>query len=93
MKILSGWKEMANDLHQGVRTVQRWESMGLPIHRVREPSLATSSGTRGFLILVPVIFIRMEVSERSPPRLLCHELACRSSHKVAKLEVNTSVAA
>ena|SRR5690348_3064282 len=35
MKILSGWKEIANHLHQGVRTVQRWELIGLPIHRVR----------------------------------------------------------
>jgi len=35
MKILSGWKEIANHLHQGVRTVQRWEFLGLPIHRVR----------------------------------------------------------
>ena len=34
MKVLSGWKEIANHLHQGVRTVQRWELSGLPIHRV-----------------------------------------------------------
>lgn len=35
MKILTGWKEIARHLHQGVRTVQRWELIGLPIHRVR----------------------------------------------------------
>ena len=34
MRVLSGWKEIANHLHQGVRTVQRWELFGLPIHRV-----------------------------------------------------------
>ena len=34
MKVLSGWKEIANHLHQGVRTLQRWELCGLPIHRV-----------------------------------------------------------
>lgn len=31
--ILNGWKEIANHLGRGVRTVQRWESLGLPIRR------------------------------------------------------------
>jgi hypothetical protein len=31
--ILSGWKEIAQYLHCGVRTVQRWEGDGLPVHR------------------------------------------------------------
>jgi len=31
--ILSGWKEIAQYLHCGVRTVQRWEGEGLPVHR------------------------------------------------------------
>jgi cell division protein FtsB len=31
--ILSGWKEIANYLHRGVRTVQRWEKFGLPVRR------------------------------------------------------------
>jgi hypothetical protein len=31
--ILSGWKEIASYLHCGVRTVQRWETSGLPVHR------------------------------------------------------------
>ena len=31
--VLSGWKEIAGYLHCGVRTVQRWEDEGLPIHR------------------------------------------------------------
>src|ERR1700756_3958596 len=46
MNILNGWKEIATHLHQGVRTVQRWELMGLPIHRVgatsRSPVIAFS---------------------------------------------------
>ena len=33
--ILNGWKEIANHLGRGVRTVQRWESLGLPIRRPR----------------------------------------------------------
>jgi hypothetical protein len=34
MQILSGWKEIAAHMHQGVRTVQRWELIGLPVHRI-----------------------------------------------------------
>ena len=33
-KTLQGWKEIANYLRMGVRTAQRWEHLGLPIHRV-----------------------------------------------------------
>ena len=31
--ILNGWKEIANYVSRGVRTVQRWERFGLPVHR------------------------------------------------------------
>jgi hypothetical protein len=33
LRALNGWKEIADFLGRGVRTVQRWESQGLPIHR------------------------------------------------------------
>jgi CheY-like chemotaxis protein len=33
--ILNGWKEIANYLKSGVRTVQRWECDGMPTHRPR----------------------------------------------------------
>jgi hypothetical protein len=34
VEILNSWKEIANYLGRGVRTVQRWESdLGLPVHR------------------------------------------------------------
>jgi hypothetical protein len=36
MKVLSGWKEIANHMRQGERTVKRWEQFGLPVHRVGE---------------------------------------------------------
>ena len=43
-QLLSGWKEIANYMHQGVRTVQRWEAIGLPVRRVtkskRSPVIA-----------------------------------------------------
>jgi hypothetical protein len=32
-RILTGWKQIANHLCCGVRTVQRWEMAGLPVHR------------------------------------------------------------
>lgn len=31
--ILNGWKEIATHLGRGVRTVQRWEPLGLPVRR------------------------------------------------------------
>jgi hypothetical protein len=31
--VLSSWKEIAQYLGKGVRTVQRWEHSGLPVHR------------------------------------------------------------
>jgi len=41
--ILTGWKEIANYLRSGVRTVQRWERDGLPVVR-------PSPGTRAHVI-------------------------------------------
>lgn len=35
MTILNGWKEISKYLGRGVRTVQRWEQLGLPVHRPR----------------------------------------------------------
>ena len=32
-QILAGWKQIAHYLNCGVRTVQRWEEIGCPIHR------------------------------------------------------------
>jgi len=36
MELLSGWKEIAEHLHLGVRTAQRWERLGLPVRRVSD---------------------------------------------------------
>lgn len=33
-KVLTGWKEISTYLRSGVRTVQRWETIGLPVRRV-----------------------------------------------------------
>ena len=41
LQILTGWKEIANYLRRGVRTVQRYErELALPIHRPAGKSLA-----------------------------------------------------
>jgi len=36
MELLSGWKEIAERLHLGIRTAQRWERLGLPVRRVSD---------------------------------------------------------
>src|SRR5438270_10628864 len=42
--LLNSWKEIATYLARGVRTVQRWEKLGLPVRRIgygrRAPVLA-----------------------------------------------------
>ena len=44
--VLNGWKEIASHLQRGVRTVQRWEHLGMPVIRVtktqRSPVIAHS---------------------------------------------------
>jgi phage terminase Nu1 subunit (DNA packaging protein) len=35
-KILNSWKEIARYLDRGVRTVQRWEDLGLPVRRLNQ---------------------------------------------------------
>lgn len=52
--ILNGWKEIANHMGRGVRTVQRWEALGLPIHRpnsrLRSAVVTTSDEVDRWLI-------------------------------------------
>jgi phage terminase Nu1 subunit (DNA packaging protein) len=44
--LLTGWKEIANYMQRGVRTVQRWERLGLPVRHLnksgRSPLIAFS---------------------------------------------------
>jgi hypothetical protein len=45
--LLNSWKEIAAYLDRGVRTVQRWEKLGLPVRRLssgpRAPVVATTA--------------------------------------------------
>jgi hypothetical protein len=50
LEILSGWKEIANHLGKGVRTVQRYErELGLPIRRPAGKSRGSVVATAGEL--------------------------------------------
>jgi len=50
LEILSGWKEIANYLRKGVRTVQRYErEQGLPIHRPNGKSTGSVIATKAEL--------------------------------------------
>jgi hypothetical protein len=62
--ILNGWKEIADYLHCGVRTVQRWEETGLPIRREN-----TKGGRKGVIALrgeIDAWLRRVPLHERMP---------------------------
>ena len=65
MRKLSGWKEIAGYMNQSVRTVQRWEMLGLPVHRM---------GTRK---RSQVIALAEELNawEKAAPRRLIDEIS------------------
>jgi hypothetical protein len=49
-ELLTSWKEIANYLGKGVRTVQRWEQQfGLPVRRPNEKAKGIIHATRGEL--------------------------------------------
>jgi hypothetical protein len=80
MNTLSGWKEIASHLNQGVRTAQRWERLGLPVHRV-------GKGKR-----VPVIAFaeELEAWEHAAPRRLLDEIQDLKNEVAAlKMEVRS----
>ena len=72
-RILNSWKEIANYLGRGVRTVQRWEAqLGLPVHRPagkdHSAVLAFSSELDQWLDSRPVRFAASLASEGAPDR-------------------------
>jgi hypothetical protein len=52
--ILTGWKAIAKHLGYGIRTLQRWESHGLPVKRVnnspRSPVVADSQELEAWIL-------------------------------------------
>ncbi len=56
-KILNGWKEISNHIQRGVRTAQRWEILGMPVHRPahkdRSAVVAFSDELDGWLVRHP----------------------------------------
>jgi hypothetical protein len=89
--ILSGWKEIANYLGRGVRTVQRWEKLGLPIRRpsaqLRTAVLARGSDLDAWLanastrsqIIVPEWRLRIEALENENAELRRELMRLRST--------------
>ena len=72
-RILNSWKEIANYLGRGVRTVQRWEAqLGLPVHRPagkdHSAVLAFSSELDQWLDSRPVRFAHSLNGESSQDR-------------------------
>ena len=51
--LLTGWKQIAQHLGYGVRTLQRWEYLGLPVRRVtrgpRSPVIADSDAVDAWM--------------------------------------------
>jgi hypothetical protein len=88
MNTLSGWKEIAAHLHQDVRTVQRWESLGFPIHRIKGPGgaqvVAFEEEIEAWEQAVPVRYSNILARLRARIECLESELAILShevSHK------------
>lgn len=72
-RILNSWKEIANYLGRGVRTVQRWEAqLGLPVHRPagkdHSAVLAFSSELDQWLDSRPVRFATSVTGDGAPDR-------------------------
>jgi phage terminase Nu1 subunit (DNA packaging protein) len=55
--VLNGWKQIAGFMGRGVRTVQRWESLGLPVRRpngrMRSAVIAFSDELSSWLAAIP----------------------------------------
>ena len=80
--VLNSWKEIAQYLDRGVRTVQRWEhELRLPVHRIgkgkRSPVYALIPELRFWLTTVEAD------SQRAEPQLVDRSLERQNSEKSA----------
>ena len=92
-RILNSWKEIANFLGRGMRTVQRWEAqLGLPVHRPagkdHSAVLAFSSELDQWLDSRPVRFATTLNGESSQDRqsIQVQALLTRSEAVLQRLE-------
>jgi phage terminase Nu1 subunit (DNA packaging protein) len=69
-KLLTSWKKIAAFFGKGVRTVQRWEAIGLPIHRPGDDKRIVVADPRELNAWA----LRKRTPVRSPERQRCHEL-------------------
>ena len=79
MQVLIGWKEIAKYMGAGVRTVQRWEALGLPVHR-------PAGKDRGRVMAAPE---ELDVWMRSAPKRYEEELV-RLQREVERLKLEIS---
>jgi hypothetical protein len=81
-EVLSGWKDIANYLEQGVRTVQRYEyELGLPVHRpagrLRGSVIAAKSDLDAWVAARPAREIPVLLDSNPDPSALISELKTR----------------
>lgn len=80
--ILTGWKEISKYLRFGMRTVQRWESNGLPVKRVnkrtRSPVVADSEELDAWILH------RMQLPPGAPRKLAENRQRARELRRKAE---------
>jgi hypothetical protein len=86
-RILNGWKEIANYIERGARTAQRWEALGMPVHR---PALKDRSAVVAF-----TDELDRWISRSAPATLDAHgeeseETLIRVHHNLSTLAWHTS---
>lgn len=103
MTILTGWKEIAKHLRCGVRTAQRWETVGLPVHRLKgngtiiafteELDAWATAGPMKFLDQIAVLNRKVEALEREISYLkkeLAESRSLRPSTKALSANLTTT---
>jgi hypothetical protein len=90
---LSGWKEIATHLHQGVRTVQRWEKqLGLPVHRIKSsgPVVAFAEELDAWEVGRPTYLLSLVTELRTQVRRLEAEVLALKRERQTKKRVTAA---
>ena len=94
MRILNGWKEIAEFLHRTPRSARRWERLGLPVRRLsdssRSPVIAFSNDIENWARLRGQVYGSNSISENilifrqtrlETQRLIAELRAARAQHQ------------
>jgi hypothetical protein len=95
MAILSGWKQIGSYLRRGVgvRTVQRWELIGLPIHRPRVGAGSVIEELDTWSHAAPIKYLDQIAHLRSEVEGLKAELKHLKAQQQAERSKKTRIAA